>query len=197
MSSTTEPTLAPPGAGLPQPELAIARLMLRWQLRFTNRARSNARFVRERDGVLVLARSCPPAQAGQRVLIKRLPGLEDSSRFWSVYMTVEHLRIVNQGIGAVIAQLARGVVPERLTRTADVKPGKDIAGSVLEEFARGCDDLERTVSAVADLRSLVKHPHPWFGPLDAGEWYYMAAFHMGLHRVQIERILKELGSPEG
>ena len=30
----------------------------------------------------------------------------------------------------------------------------------------------------------------WFGPLDAAGWHALAAGHMGIHRVQIERIVK-------
>jgi len=35
-------------------------------------------------------------------------------------------------------------------------------------------------------------PHPWFGPLDAAGWHALAAGHMAIHRVQIERILQGL-----
>ena len=163
-----EPSLAPPGAGLPQPELSIARLLVWWGCWRTNRARSAAQFARERDAVLTLAQGCAPEWAERRVLIKRLPGQEDSSRFWSIYMTVEHLRIVNQGIGEVIGQLARGVLPGRKTSTADAKPRRDVGEAAIEEFERVCARFEETVAGVGELRTEAKHPHPWFGPMDAG-----------------------------
>ena len=171
----------------------IARLMMRWGLFWTNRARSATRFGREREAVLALARNCPPAQGERRILIRRLPGLEDSRRFWSVYMTVEHLRIDNQSIAGVIARLARGEVPERLVSTADVKPGIGITGTVLREFEQSCDDLERTIAAVADLRPHVKYLRtPGSFAMDAGGRYDMAAFHLGVHLTQVKRILAGL-----
>ena len=39
------------------------------------------------------------------------------------------------------------------------------------------------------------YAHPWFGPLDARGWQALAAFHLDLHRVQIERILAGLATP--
>ncbi|MBX3389322.1 MAG: hypothetical protein KF691_07680 [Phycisphaeraceae bacterium] len=43
--------------------------------------------------------------AAERVLIPRLRGLEDSSRYWSVWMMLDHLRIVNSQVAMVIASL--------------------------------------------------------------------------------------------
>jgi hypothetical protein len=42
------------------------------------------------------------------------------------------------------------------------------------------------------LVTKVRHPHPWFGPLDAAGWKFLGGFHLGLHRGQIELILKGL-----
>ena len=189
-ASPTEPLLALPGAGLPQPELTVARLLVRWGRWGVNPAQSAAAFTRECATVLALARGCPPERAGRRVLIKRLAGMEDSSRFWSIYMTADHLRIVNQGIGGVIEQLARDEVPARATSTADVKPRPDVGEPVLGEFEQVCARFEEMASGVKNWRTRAKHPHPWFGPMDAGDWYYMAGFHMGLHRQQMKRILE-------
>jgi len=42
------------------------------------------------------------------------------------------------------------------------------------------------------LRTALKYKHPWFGPLDAAGWHTMAAWHIGLHRGQVERIVEGL-----
>ena len=55
MNSIEEPKLAPPGAGLPKPELFIARLIFALQYRKGNRAVFNARFAEEREIVRRLA----------------------------------------------------------------------------------------------------------------------------------------------
>ncbi len=126
---STAVKLAPPGAGLPKPEWFIARLIFGWFRRARSRGDLAAMFEEERERILLLAGSCDPANGTRRTLIKRLPGLEDSSRDWSVFMTLEH------------------------------------------------------------LRTAARYRHPWFGPLDAAGWHAMAAFHLRLHRKQVEAIL--------
>jgi hypothetical protein len=154
------PQLAPPGAGLPRMELFVARLALSWQRRRATRESTAARFRREREAILNLARGCDSEAGARRVLIPRPRGLEDSSRYWSVFMTLDHLRIVNEGTAKIITRLSRGEVPARATSTADVKPVPGADASAIGAFARGCDDLERCVAAVPDLRTKVRYSHP-------------------------------------
>lgn len=111
MNSIEEPKLAPAGAGLPKPELFIARLMFAAQSRLGNRNSFNARFARERQAIRNLAGSYSTTSAATRVLIDRIPGLEDSSRYWSVWMTLDHLRIVNHGIARTIESLSEEISP--------------------------------------------------------------------------------------
>jgi hypothetical protein len=118
--------------------------------------------------------------------------MEDSSRNWSVWMTLDHLRIVNSGITRTIGALTKGVVPPGKASTAAVKPNPDITSAVVAEYEAACDALLAQVAAAPDLKTAVRFPHPWFGPLDAFGWHAMAASHMGIHRVQIERIIKGL-----
>ena len=162
------------------------------QLRRATRRSAAARFSREREAILRLARGCDPEQGARRVLIPQPRGLEDSSRYWSVFMTVDHLRIVNQGTAEVITQLSRGEAPARASSTADVKPVAGADATVIEAFERACDHFEQCVAAVENLRTEVRYAHPWFGPLDAADWHVTTAFHMGLHRRQIETILQAL-----
>ena len=182
--------LAPPGAGLPILELFAARLLVRWKARRTSRAAAEALFAAERDAILDLVKTSVPASLSTPVLIPRLQGMEDSSRNWSVLMTLDHLRIVNLQIASVIAQLAQGEVPGRAASTAAVKPDRGVDAAVIKAFDTACRTFEETTASVANLKTAVKFAHPWFGPLDAAGWHFMAAFHMGLHRKQVERILE-------
>ncbi len=184
------PPLQPPGTGLPKVELFIARLLVRRGLRRATRQSSTSLFASEQTAINALVDACDPATAARRVLIPRPRGLEDSSRFWSVYMTLDHLRIVNDGIGRVIEGLARGQAPARPTGTADVKPSPEADAGAVEAFGRACAGFEQRVAAVDDLRTAARAPHPWFGPQDGAGWHYFAGMHMGLHRVQIESILR-------
>jgi hypothetical protein len=126
---------------------------------------------------------------GRRILIRRARGLEDSSRYWSMWMVLDHLRIVNSDITRVIASLAKDVVPPGKASTARVKPSPDATASALKEHEDACDKLLSTVAGVANLKTAARYVHPWFGPLDAAGWHALAAGHMGIHRVQMERIL--------
>ncbi len=191
------PKLAAPGAGLPKPELFIARLIFRWEKWRTDRARAVANFSRERDAILALVSGCGEADAAQRVLIPRLRGLEDSSRFWSVWMALDHLRIVNDAVAGVITALAAGRVPLGVVSTADVKPDAAVEGGIVAAFEESCRKFEQAAAAVPDLATAARYAHPWFGLLDAERWHFMAGFHMRLHRKQIESILARLSTGSG
>jgi hypothetical protein len=107
-------------------------------------------------------------------------------------MTLEHLRIVNTVISAVIHSLGHGTVPDRKADTALVKPSPDVDASVIESFNRSCEVFLHTAAKISDLNKTPRYAHPWFGPLNAETWYGLGAFHMNLHRRQVERILAGL-----
>lgn len=190
MNATKEPKLAPPGAGLPLPELIIARLLFRFRRWNGNRQSFNQKFQEERDAIGALVRSCDPEIAAQRVLIPRLRGLEDSSRNWSVWMTLDHLRIVNHGIARTIESLGKGIATPGKASTAAVKPSLDASAEILPKFEKSCDIVLANVAAISDLKTRGRFAHPWFGPLDAAGWHALVAGHMAIHRSQIEHILK-------
>jgi uncharacterized damage-inducible protein DinB len=129
------------------------------------------------------------------VLIDRVPGLEDSSRYWSLWMTLDHLRIVNHGIARTIESLSKEISPTGQASTAAVKPSPAVDSSVLDAFEKSCDAVLAAVSAAPNLKSRARYTHPWFGPLDAAGWHAMAAGHMTIHRKQIKRILQGIPSP--
>ena len=194
MSNTTEPQLAAPGAGLPAIELFIGARIFALKRLLGNRAAFTKSFEQERAAIRELVNSCEPAKRAERVLIPRLRGLEDSSRFWSVWMTLDHLRITNSAFATVITSLASGEVPEKPASTADVKPDPTVSAAVEDRYEESCDELLRAVAAVPNLRTPAKYAHPWFGPLDAAGWHAMAGMHLGIHHAQIARIVSALPS---
>jgi hypothetical protein len=189
MNANVEPQLAPPGAGLPKLELLIARLLFSWRRRRGSRAIFDKRFCQEREAIVEMARVCSDEAASRRVLIPRVRGMEDSSRYWSVWMTLDHLRIVNNRMARVIQALSNGTVPQGKSSTAGVKPSPAADKSALLDFEKSCESLLATVAAIPDLRTPARFAHPWFGPLDAAGWHALAGGHMAIHRLQIERIL--------
>lgn len=193
MDEAPMPRLAPPGAGLPAPERLIARILFALGRRTTDRAGSDARFCEHREAVRRWVAGLDDASAARRVLIARPRGLEDSSRYWSVWMTLDHLRIVHHEIARIIGELGKGTVPAGQASTAAVKPAAEAGREVVAAYERSCDVVLAAAAAVPELRTSVRFPHPWFGPLDAAGWHRLAAGHMGIHRVQLKRIIAGLG----
>lgn len=192
MSTNTDPQLAPPGAGLPAIELCAARLLFALTRLRGNRETFVARFKQERAAIRELVDSCPEGLRGEQVLIARPRGLEDSSRHWSVWMTLDHLRITNTAVARVISALAAGKVPPGKASTAAVKPSATATSAVEEEFERSCEGVLAAITETPELKTSVRFAHPWFGPLDAFGWAAMAGTHMGVHRVQIQSIVAGL-----
>lgn len=191
MSSTvTEPRLAPPGAGIPTIERLIGGAIFTIQRWRGTPRRFTALFERERQAIARLYHDRDEDTLNRRVLIPRLRGLEDSSRYWSVAMTLDHLRIVNEQITRVIDELTQGRVPAGQASTAAVKPKIDTGAKVIPAYESSCDGLIAMAAASPELRTKARYAHPWFGPLDAAGWHAMAAVHMGIHRAQIARILE-------
>lgn len=192
MTTNPEPQLAPPGAGLPKPELLIARALFALRCRRGSRVAFNARFARERAAIRLLVERCNAETGARRVLIKRPPGLEDSSRNWSVWMTLDHLRIVHGEMTRIIGALAQGASPAGEASTAAVEPSPEATVAVVAAYEESCDALLAGVAEVPDLKTVARFAHPWFGPLDAFGWHALASGHIGIHRVQIERIVAGL-----
>lgn len=162
--------------------------MIRGKAAATTRTRAIAVFEAQRSQILQRLEGLDEPTLSQPVLIKRLPGLEDSSRFWSLLMVLDHLRIVNQGITGVITELGAGRVPTGKVSTADVKPAVGVTKEVIIGFDLGCRDFIETAARIQDLKTSLRFPHPWFGPMDAATWHFMIGFHMKLHLRQIDLI---------
>ena len=188
MTDHLEPKLAPPGAGLPLPELLIGRMIFAMK-RLTSRGDDiTARFEAQRAAIRSLVDDCPAQHRGQPVLIARPRGLEDSSRYWSVWMTLDHLRITNDAFRRVIGSLANGQVPTQRASTADVKPDPQVNAVVDAAYEQSCTALLQTIASCPDLNTPLRYAHPWFGPLDAAGWHLLTATHMGIHLEQLRRI---------
>jgi hypothetical protein len=188
-----EPSLAPPGAGVPRIERMVGWLRLAIATR-QGAAAASKLLRREQAAVRRIVQPLSPAEASARVLVPRLRGLEDSSRWWSAWMTLDHLRIVNESIAGVITVLGTERAPAGEASTAAVKPSPDAGPEVLAAFDASCDALERAVAELPRPRSTMRFVHPWFGPLDTAGWHAMAAMHMGIHLAQLHAIVRGLDS---
>ena len=190
MTADPTPRLAPPGAGLPFPENLIARVMLGFKRRTGNPQSFTRKFVEERKFIKELVSNKDETQLSKRILIERPRGLEDSSRYWSVWMTLDHLRIVHHAFIGILDSLANERVPEGAASTAAVKPDENVTGVVMGDYEDSCDALLATIGRIKNFQTRAKFPHPWFGPMDAHGWLALSGGHLAIHRTQIERILK-------
>lgn len=184
-----EPQLAAPGAGLPFPENLIARLLLGVKRSTGSPQSFTAKFVAERGLIRTLISNKSDAALSTRVLIARPKGLEDSSRYWSVWMTLDHLRIVHHAFIGILESLSNGQVPAGEASTAAVKPDERVTAAVVTEYEESCDSLLASIHHIRNFRTKAEFSHPWFGPMDAHGWLALSGGHMAIHRVQIERIL--------
>lgn len=181
--------LAPPGAGIPPLEVALAKFVFGFMRAVKTREWANRHFHAEATRMVRMARNLTPQAANTPVLIPRVIGIEDSSRNWSVLMTLDHLAIVNSAVIDIIETLAAERLYSRSVSIAAVKPKPAQTLETIERFARTTQNYVERVSQIKSLLSSTRHRHPWFGPLDALGWHWLATMHHTIHRRQIERIV--------
>jgi len=186
--------LAPPGAGIPSIERFRIGLSLRFGARLRPSPAVTAEFLVEGRRILDLIRPVPEDQARLPILIPRLPGLEDASRYWSLYMVLEHLIQVDTAIWVLIRRLAAGRKADVAVRIEAFKPSADAGPERIDDFRSLIGRYTETLYRLGDLRGQkrVRHAHPWFGELTAAQWNLLAARHHRLHARQVERILEGL-----
>lgn len=189
-----QPQLAKPGAGLP----FFEALLVRWyvgpfQSRKADKDKNLRLFAMIGARLLKEAASVPEGQRDQRVLVPRMRGIEDSSRFWSANETLEHVMITGEGMRGIIALLAQGKTSDYVVDIANFKPKGKYAGG----DARA--DFKKFLAETADLLAPIKiadegptHLHPWLGPFNALQWTWLLAGHGGLHLNQLVAIKKGL-----
>ncbi|MGB0993746.1 MAG: hypothetical protein ACPG32_14915 [Akkermansiaceae bacterium] len=202
--------LDPPGAGLPWLELVVIRSVFGVLRALLRKEQIDAWFLAEQYKILVLVDEVEFNHGSRRVLISRVTGIEDSSRNWSVFMTLEHLNIVNRAIANIVTALSKNLPIAQEVSVAEVKPAVEehdeickkeaavFAKEKVEKFASTCGFYRSALHRVNlsflkfEGGSSPTHQHPWFGSLNAHEWHLLAAVHMRIHRQQISRILHQL-----
>jgi hypothetical protein len=168
----------------------------------TPKERVLARFHRESEAAIALVQTLSEEVAEIPILIPRPIGVEDSSLHWSAAMVLEHLVTVNLGIAGFIRELSSPGNEAELSevRIRDVNPSESAGREQIERLREAAEIYGKTVTRLKDLRTTTRHPHPWFGPLDARGWHALAAIHNGLHRRQIEAIVmrrSKMGDAKG
>jgi hypothetical protein len=151
-------------------------------------------FKSEGERVLSLAQTVSAEQGAVLVLIDRVIGIEDSSRGWSVFMALDHLRIVNEGIASIVEALTQDRPFAQEVRIQDVKPSPKSGPDTIHRFVTSVANYEAAVACLGKLGRRMRHPHPWFGLMTAHDWHCLAGIHQLVHRRQVERIKRGLES---
>ena len=187
-------SLAPPGAGLPAVQAFLLRYLLFPAFCYTNPwQQALAKFQDEGQRIVALVEPLSSQQLQQRILVKAPMGVEDSSRYWSAAMVLEHLIEVGSRVATGIVELSHGEEVTVKADIADVKPKGGKGRQIIEEYTLFLRDFAHTLSEdVGDCQSTHTHGHPWFGELDAHQWACLAAVHQKIHRQQLERIVARL-----
>lgn len=193
-----EPKLQKPGAGLPLIQKIVLRLIIGpFQTKKTPWEVSRARYEKLTGNILKVAESIPLEKRKIKVLVDPIVGLEDSSRYWSVDMLLEHLMIVSKHMEGIILQLTGGTVPDVKVDIARVKPtvhSHDATSQeILAEYSAYAPTVMQKLDAgMKNRESKLTLTHPWFGKCTARQWYWVLAAHQGIHWQQLKQIRNKL-----
>lgn len=198
-----EPQLQPPGAGLPLLQGLYLRYWLYPKLmrHYDGHAAVGA-MTRETAKIISLSSALSDDDFFERVLIEPLPALEDSSRYWSVAMVMEHLIICMKAMTQIAEALAANRALSLDTSPANVKPkgGRKISRDEwVRLFTETTAECAGRLEAICD-RPDVARPgrdaqtlsHPFFGAIPARGWIWVMGAHPVTHRRQVERIIAGL-----
>jgi hypothetical protein len=197
MDNFQTPKLAPPGAGLPWLENFVLRyLYYPLKVKQATWGQNLDRLQHETKIIIGICEHLTEREFQTRLLVRRLRGMEDSSRFWSVALTIEHLCITMKGMSYIASEIAQSHSISVVTDTAKVKPKQEDITSKLEmiEKFKKCTNDAMVLLKPHQSQHLdtVKINHPWFGPISAEGWVWVIAQHQALHRKQIQLIVEQL-----
>jgi len=191
------PKLQPPGAGLPFRQRVVLKLWIGPVVsKRTPRTECRETYERLTKKLIERVSSVPPELRSTKVLVDPIPGLEDSSRYWSLNGLLEHLLIVARGMESIILSLSAGRVPDGGVDIAKVKPGNQ-ESDVFSEFMAYAPELMKRIDDKLsqpgmDFDSPLRLMHPWFGKITARQWYWLMSSHQAIHYRQAKEISQRL-----
>lgn len=138
--------------------------------------------------ILKLVEDLDEETLSKQVLVPSMFALEDSSRFWSINMVIEHLVTVNLGTYEIVDLLSQEKSIDRELGTAKVKPFKNT------NHIKNLKVFEKVYSKMIKKNtqqvSKTRKSHPWFGPFTNYQWHSFIGLHNKLHKRQIQKILE-------
>ena len=148
---------------------------------------------KEGEKILTLASSLDHEQLFKRILVPKLFGLEDNSRYYSVAMVLTHLLNVGNALQTRIPVLSRGEKLDGHVAIEDVKPYTQRDEEIVAHFQNFMRSYrEKLEEGIEDIHIENTSEHPWFGAFNPKEWSILGMVHQIVHRRQIEAIMKDL-----
>jgi hypothetical protein len=165
-----------------------------WVMRRTSWAGCEKNFTRAHEKLKKELLEFPKDRLTERVLVDPMPGLEDSSRYWSAAMIARHLTIGGLLMEEIVLRLSRYQVIEQEADTAAIKPEESRNdGATLQEYALFGDEvLERIRQGLGEKSSGVVYAHPWFGNMTSKDWLFLMGLHTRVHLKQLRAIRRGL-----
>lgn len=189
------PKLDKPGAGLPwYHNFALRFFVGPFVAGRASWSTSEQAFHKINGRILKEIENLSEQQLSTKILVPPQLGLEDSSRYWSIAMVLEHIVIVGEGISAGIINLSNNQLPQQQVDIAAVKPvgSMPVSESVSEYKLFVSDDFKKFLAQVKDKDSKLTYKHPWFGNFNVKQWFWLLGVHSALHLKQIREIKKRL-----
>ena len=189
-----QPKLDKPGAGLPFFEaLLVSFYVGPFQSRKADKDKNlrlfaalGAKIAKEADGA-------PADKRDVKVLVPRMTGIEDSSRYWSVNETLEHMMIVGVPMRELIVSLSQGKTSDYVVDTANFKPkGKYAGGDARADFRKFIEETGEILKPLKIEDAGPTHKHPWMGQFNSLQWTWLMPGHLGIHLKQLQAIKKGL-----
>ncbi|PHR58450.1 MAG: hypothetical protein COA44_03125 [Arcobacter sp.] len=182
-------SLDKPGAGIPwHQEKFIQYLIVPILPSILNWERGLSYFQKQVAEIVELVNGLDENTLSKQVLVPPMFALEDSSRFWSINMVLEHLVTVNLGTMEIVDLLSQEKKIERELGTAKVKPFKNTKHTKkLIVFEKA---YSRMIKRNSKQVSTMTKDHPWFGSFNNTNWHSFIGIHNRLHKKQIQNILE-------
>jgi hypothetical protein len=185
----TQVLLAPSASGPPVPQVSFRDSLFSSFRPRVSWNEATEIFQAEGLKVLRLVEALPGRLLCRPTRIEPLPGIADGCCRWSAEMVLEHLIEVGAVYGQIAIELSNGERPRGDLDLAR-KPSGGRGLQIVKDFRAFLGDYAAALREDArDPNSTLAFPHPRYGPLTAHGWHALAAFHQGLHRRQMERIV--------
>lgn len=184
--------LEKPGHGLPKID-AIFLKHVGFPILKTFISWDNAMKFFEYEGkeILNLVKDLPKDKLFKKVLIPKIFGIEDNSRYYSPAMVLWHLLYVGETLQEGIVSLSKNEKIDFTVKIENFKPFVQIDEDIVEKYEKFLNNYKKFIERNIENKYINNClSHPWFGCLNPHQWLVMSAIHQMVHKRQIKKILK-------